>query len=313
MRPEPSSRRDDILLDAYSQAVIQAVQAVGPAVVRVEHGRGGGSGVIFTPDGFILTNSHVVEGNGAVTITLVDGQTMSAERIGADPDTDLAVLSVDQHALPFARLGDSRLLQVGQVAVAIGNPYGFHHSVTTGVVSALGRALRTRNGRLMEDVVQTDAALNPGNSGGPLVTTGGEVMGINTAIIQHAQGLCFAIASRTVTFVASRLMRDGRVRRSYIGVAGQRVPIARAVARNQQLAISSGVRIVTLVPKSPASKAGLKVGDVIIALGEHATSGIDDLHRVLTEDRIGIEVPVTLLRDGRRVSLTLTPAESQHH
>ena len=313
MSPDPLPRHDGELLDAYSQAVINAVQTVGPAVVRVEQGRGGGSGVIFTPDGFILTNSHVVEGSGPVTITLANGQTLHAERIGADPDTDLAVLSVDERALPFIRLGDSRRLQVGQVAVAIGNPFGFHHSVTTGVISALGRAIRSRTGRLMEDIVQTDAALNPGNSGGPLVTTGGDVIGINTAIIQQAQGLCFAIASNTVTFVASRLLRDGRVRRSYIGVAGQRVPIARAIARDQRLAVTSGVRVVTLVPKSPAEKAGIKVGDVIVAFAEHPVAGVDDLLRVLGEERIGVTESATLLRDGRRVILDVTPTESERH
>jgi S1-C subfamily serine protease len=313
MRRQLDAGDDHRLLDAYSQAVVHAAHAVGPAVVRVERPRGGGSGVLFTPDGFILTNSHVVEGRGSLRITLADGQSLPAERVGADPDTDLAVLSVARHALPCARLGDSSSLQVGQVAIAIGNPFGFHHSVTTGVISALGRTLRTRSGRLMEDVIQTDAALNPGSSGGPLVTTGGEVVGINTAVIQHAQGLCFAIASSTVTFVASRLMRDGRVRRSVIGLAGQRVPVPRAAAGDHRLAVSSGVRVMTLVPRAPAASAGVKVGDVIVSLAGRVISGVDDLHRELTEERIGQTVPMMLLRDGRHLCLMVTPAESEGH
>src|SRR5688572_16769896 len=237
---------DQALLDAYSAAVIHAVEEVGPAVVRVEGTRGGGSGVVFTPDGFILTNSHVV-GNPAnrlrrdsggqeaglhtTRITLPDGRSLAADVIGSDVDTDLAVLRIDGSRLPWARLGDSKAVRVGQVAIAIGNPYGFDHSVTSGVVSALGRSLRSRSGRLMDDVIQTDASLNPGNSGGPLVTTTGEVIGINTAMIMPAQGICFAIASNTVRVIASRLMRDGRIRRSRIGVAGQQTAIPRSFAR----------------------------------------------------------------------------------
>ena len=229
--------RDGDLLDAYSRAVIDAVDAVGPAVVKIDADRGAGSGVVVAPDGLVLTNSHVVNRAARTTVTLPDGRSRRGDLVGDDPDTDLAVLRMAVHggeSVPWARFGDSRTLRVGQIAIAIGNPFGFHHSVTAGVVSALGRSLRARSGRLMDDVIQTDAALNPGNSGGPLVTTSGGVIGINTAMILPAQGLCFAIASNTARFVAGRLIRDGKIRRSYIGVAGQNVPVPRAVARAHQ-------------------------------------------------------------------------------
>lgn len=300
---------DGQLLDAYSQAVIAAVEQVGPAVVRVEVGRGGGSGVIFTPDGFILTNSHVVSGTGEIRVVLPDGRSASAQRIGDDQATDLAVLRVDGTALPWARLGDSKRTRVGQVAIAIGNPFGFHHSVTSGVVSAIGRSLRSRAGRLMDDIIQTDAALNPGNSGGPLVTTGGEVIGINTAIILPAQGLCFAIASNTVRFVASQLMRDGRIRRSYIGVAGQQTPIPRAIARASGTAAGSGVLVASIAEGGPAARAGLQEGDVMVLFNSAPVSGIDDLHRQLTDERIGQRTDITVLRRGQRKTLTITPGE----
>jgi S1-C subfamily serine protease len=302
---------DRALLDAYSSAVIQAVDAVGPAVVKIEAGRGGGSGVLFTPDGLILTNSHVVDGAGAVTVVMPEGRSMRADLVGHDADTDLAVIRVDGSSLPWATLGDSRAVRVGQVAIAIGNPYGFHHSVTAGVVSALGRSLRAKSGRLMDDIIQTDAALNPGNSGGPLVTTGGEVMGINTATILPAQGLCFAIASNTARFVAARLIRDGRLRRSYIGMAGQTVPIPRAVARANQLAVTSGVFVVSVEPSSPAQAAGLRDGDVVLALAGEAVAGLDDLHRLLTDERIGVAQPLTILRSAERRTLTIVPEESR--
>jgi len=302
---------DGALLDAYSEAVIHAVDLVGPAVVKIDAARGGGSGVLFTPDGLILTNSHVVEGAGALTVVMTDGRSMRADVIGQDADTDLAVIRVDGSALPWATLGDSRAVRVGQIAIAIGNPYGFHHSVTAGVVSALGRSLRARSGRLMDDIIQTDAALNPGNSGGPLVTTRGEVIGVNTATILPAQGLCFAIASNTARFVAARLIRDGRIRRSYIGLAGQTVPIPRGVARENQLAVTSGVFVVSVEPGSPAATAGLKDGDVVLSFAGTPVTGVDDLHRLLTEERIGEPTVVTFLRAARRRQITVVPAESR--
>src|SRR4051812_7452917 len=302
-------RDDATLLDAYSTAVVHAVETVGPAVVKIDAGKGGGSGVLFTPDGLILTNSHVVEAAAALTVVMTDGRSAQADLIGKDADTDLAVIRIDGSALPFATLGDSRAVRVGQIAIAIGNPYGFHHSVTAGVVSALGRSLRARSGRLMDDIIQTDAALNPGNSGGPLVTTRGEVIGVNTATILPAQGLCFAIASNTARFVASRLLRDGRIRRSYIGLAGQTVPIPRTVARDNQLAVTSGVFVVSVEPHSPAATAGIKDGDVVIALAGTAVTGVDELHRLLTEERIGEPTPIAILRSARRRQVMVIPSE----
>jgi S1-C subfamily serine protease len=317
--PQISQPDDSELLDAYSQAVIRAVDIVGPAVVKIDAERAGGSGVVFTPDGLILTNSHVVDRAAHLSVVLPDGRSMRADVVGQDADTDLAVVRVSpatMTSLPWATLGDSRAVRVGQVAIAIGNPYGFHHSVTAGVVSALGRSLRARSGRLMDDIIQTDAALNPGNSGGPLVTTRGEVIGVNTAMILPAQGLCFAIASNTARFVASRLIRDGRIRRSYIGVGGQNVPIPRALARANQIAVTSGVLVVSVEPDSPATKAGLRDGDIVLGFGGDAVTGIDDLLRRLTDERIGVALPLTILRAGRKRQLTIVPSEhtiSQHN
>jgi S1-C subfamily serine protease len=312
-RTEPD---DDGLLDAYSRAVVRAVETVAPAVVRIDVDRAAGSGVLFTPDGFVLTNSHVVEHASRLTVMLPDGRSMRADLVGCDIDTDLAVVRVGSFVGPpltWATLGDSRSVRVGQVAIAIGNPYGFHHSVTTGVVSALGRSLRARSGRLMDDIIQTDAALNPGNSGGPLVTTRGEVIGINTAMILPAQGLCFAIASNTARFVAARLIRDGRIRRSYIGVAGQNVPVPPALARASRLAVSSGVLVASVEKGSPAAASGLREGDVILGFAGEAITGIDDLHRRLTDDRIGAPSTLMILRAGQRRQLTVVPAESPRH
>ena len=302
---------DDELLDAYSQAVIGAVEAVGPAVVNVHRGdSGAGSGVIFTPDGLVLTNHHVVHGAARVEVILPEGRAMRADVIGQDGGTDLAVLRVDA-SVPWARFGDSRRVRVGQVAIAIGNPYGFQHSVTSGVISALGRSLRSQSGRLIDDIIQTDASLNPGNSGGPLVTTRGEVVGINTAMIRPAQGLCFAIGINTARFVASRLIRDGRIRRGYVGMAGQNVDVPRAVARTNQLAVSSGVLVTSIEARSPAEEAGFKKGDIILSLGAQAVTGVDDLHRLLSEEQIGTPSPLLVLRRGERRTLHVVPSESQ--
>jgi S1-C subfamily serine protease len=308
-RPEPEPT-DDELLDAYSRAVTHAVDVVGPSVVKIELERGGGAGVLFTPDGFLLTNSHVVEAGRRPLVTLPEGRSIPAYLIGRDVHTDLAVLRIDGSSLPWARLGDSRQVRAGQVAIAIGNPYGFQHTVTAGVISALGRSLRSRSGRVIDDVIQTDAALNPGNSGGPLVTTRGEVIGINTAMIGPAQGLCFAIASNTARFVASHLIRDGRFRRSYIGVVGQNVPIPRALARAHQLAVSSAVFVASVEAASPAATAGVRDGDIILSFAEQPVAGVDDLHRYLIDERIDVPTKITVLRSAQRRVLTVIPAES---
>jgi S1-C subfamily serine protease len=309
--PRPA---DDDLLDAYSRAVTQAVDVVGPAVVKIDVDRGGGSGVIFTPDGLILTNSHVVARSSRVTTMLPDGRSLRADLVGRDAHTDLAVLRVgtESGSLPWATLGNSQTVRVGQIAIAIGNPFGLQHSVTAGIISALGRSLRAQSGRLIDDIIQTDAALNPGNSGGPLITTRGDVIGINTATIVPAQGLCFAIASNTVRFVAARLIRDGRLRRSYIGVAGQTVPIPRGLARSQRLAMASGVLVVSVEPNSPAATGGLRQGDVILGFGGEAVTAVEDLHRYLTAERVEVPSPVTILRRGERRQVTIVPSESQN-
>jgi S1-C subfamily serine protease len=317
--PERSS--DEFLLDAYSRAVIHAVEAVGPAVVGIEvqrrSGRGrmqpqaSGSGFLFTPDGMLLTNSHVVEGAELVKVTLHDGRSFRGDIVGDDPHTDLGVVRIDAAGLPYAALGDSQAVRVGQVAVAMGNPLGFQFSVTSGIVSALGRSLRTRSGRLIDDIIQTDASLNPGNSGGPLVTTAGEVIGVNTAMIQMAQGLCFAIGSNTVRFVASGLMREGRIRRSYIGVAGQNVPVARRLARAHKLSSESGVLVASVEPGSPAATSHLRAGDVIVAFDEKPIAGIDELHRQLTYERIGRRISISVLRGVECIRLDIIPDEAR--
>jgi S1-C subfamily serine protease len=298
---------DDSLLDAYSRAVIGAVDLVSPAVVGIEIRRardsagppqGAGSGFLFTPDGLIVTNSHVVDRAPAVGVVLPDGRSFDADVIGNDPATDLAVVRISGGPFPWISLGDSSAVRAGQVAIAIGNPFGFQHSVTSGVVSALGRSLRGRTGRLIDDVIQTDAALNPGNSGGPLVTTSGQVIGVNTAIIMPAQGLSFAIASNTVRFVASRLVKDGRVRRSYIGVAGERIPVPRRMAREHALAVTSGIRVRAIEPASPAAAAGVEEGDLIVSFAGIAVAGVDELHRLLDEERIGRPVQMARPRGG---------------
>ena len=302
---------DTSLLDAYSQAVIRTVDAIGPAVVKIDvnRGRSGGSGFLFTPDGMVVTNHHVIE-HGPANVVLTDGGSFRAQLVGSDPDTDLAVVRIDAAGLPCATLGDSRAVRVGQVAIALGNPYGFQHTVTSGIVSALGRSLRSRSGRLMDDVIQTDAPLNPGNSGGPLVTTRAEVIGVNTATILPAQGLCFAVASNTVRFVISRLIRDGRIRRSYVGVAGQNVPLPRRLVRAHQLTAPTGILIASIEKGSPAAASGLRDGDIIVKLADQTVRGIDDLHRLLTEERIGVATTLSVLRGVKLLEIDVTPAES---
>ena len=320
---------DEELLDAYSQAVVGAAERVSPSVVNIEvkerragarqardpRGRreprgGSGSGFVFTPDGFILTNSHVVHRASKLEVTLADGRTCAAEVVGDDPDTDLAVIRTSAANLMPAELGDSQALRPGQLVVAIGNPYGFQTTVTAGVVSATGRSLRAGSGRLMDDIIQTDAALNPGNSGGPLVTSQGRVVGVNTAVILPAQGICFAIAVNTAKYVAGRLIRDGRIRRSYIGVAGQNVPLPRRLVRHYALPVESGVLVVQIEPDSPAARAELKEGDVLIGCAGLNVSGIDELHKLLTEERVGVKIPLTILRRNERLEVDITPAES---
>ena len=305
------------ILDAYSRAVVGAAEQVGPSVVTIEvgsgqrPGRGGqGSGFVIAPDGLILTNSHVVHKAKSVHVSLSDGQKHPAELIGEDPDTDLAVVRASASGMPALTLGDSAAVKVGQLVIAIGNPLGFSATVTAGVVSALGRSLRSRSGRLMDDIIQTDAALNPGNSGGPLVSSHGEVIGVNTAVISGAQGLCFAIAANTAQFVVGRLIRDGRIRRSYMGVAGQNTKILRQIVRFYGLPVETGILVATIEPDSPASKSQLREGDIIISLDSQQTAGIDQLHRLLTEERIGKQTPMTVIRRTEKLEIDVTPAES---
>ncbi|MCI0627851.1 MAG: trypsin-like peptidase domain-containing protein [Acidobacteria bacterium] len=317
---KPAKEDDSSLLDAYSQAVIKAAERVSPSVVNISvrqqsegrnrgHRAGSGSGFIFTPDGFVLTNSHVVHQASQVEVTLSDGRQFAAQKVGDDPDTDLAVVWINAPNLIPVTFGDSQTIRVGQLVIAIGNPYGFQCTVTAGVVSALGRSLRSNSGRLMDNIIQTDAALNPGNSGGPLVTSQGEVIGINTAVILPAQGLCFAIGVNTAKFVAGRLIRDGKIRRSYIGVGGENVPVHRRLVRFHQLPVESGVLVVSVEEQSPAQKAGLEQGDLIVGYAESPITGIDDLHRLLTEERLGLRAPMTILRGTEKRLIWITPEE----
>jgi S1-C subfamily serine protease len=309
---------DGRLLDAYSRAVIGAVERVSPSVVAIDVYRraaagrraraGSGSGFVFTPDGFILTNSHVVAGGDRVEATLLDGRVLEARVVGEDPDTDLAVLRAHAPGLVAATLGRSAAIRPGQVAIAIGNPYGFQCTVTTGVVSALGRTLRSRSGRLIDDVIQTDAALNPGNSGGPLVDSAGRVIGVNTAVILPAQGICFAIAIDTVAFVAGRLIKDGAIRRAFIGVAGQTVPLHRRLVRLHELPHPTAIQVISVEERSPAARAGLRAGDLIVAFDGRPVAGIDDLHRLLTDARVGVPSRLGVLRGAARLDLQLVPA-----
>lgn len=312
------------LLDAYSRAVIHAAEVISPAVVYIEVSRRSalpaetraprsgpqatGSGFIFTPDGYVLTNSHVVHGAVRIDVTLNDGRRMRAAPVGDDPDTDLAVLRIGGNDLTAAALGDSQRIRVGQLAIAIGNPFGFQYSVTAGVVSALGRSLRSQSGRLIDNVLQTDAALNPGNSGGPLVSSRAEVIGVNTATILPAQGLCFAIAVNTAKLVAAQLMRHGRVERAWIGMAGQDVPLPRRLVRFHHLPAPSGVMAASVEPGSPAQRAGVIRNDVIVGFGGTPIAGLDDLQRMLTGERVGAPSDLTLIRGADLLTLEIVPA-----
>src|SRR5436190_15001180 len=319
--PSETTANEQPLFDACSQAVVDVVDRVGPAVVRVETPPdrekrqlgGTGSGVVISPDGLVLTNSHVVQGAAAVRLALADTRTVKARVLGNDPHTDLALLRVvDDVSLPAARLGNSKGLRRGQLVVAIGNPLGFESTVTAGVVSALGRSLRSQTGRLIDDVIQTDAALNPGNSGGPLVSSNAEVVGINTAVIMGAQGICFAVAANTASFVLGELVRHGRVRRAYIGIAAQQFTLSRRRQLATELAQESAVMVASVEPASPAERAGLNAGDVILALDGVAITGADDLIRVLAGDKIGRTVELEVLHNGSRRVLSLVPQERVH-
>ncbi|MGH7888888.1 MAG: S1C family serine protease [Candidatus Binatia bacterium] len=321
------SDRDLSLLDDYSKAVVQAAETISPSVVFIEVSkepatwqswprpggsplRGSGSGFVFTPDGMILTNSHVVHDAHQVEVTLTDGRRLSATIVGDDPSSDLAVIRISAAGLVAARLGNSGQIRVGQLAIAIGNPYGFQYSVTAGVVSALGRSLRSSSGRLIDNVIQTDAALNPGNSGGPLVNSRGEVIGVNTAVILPAQGICFAVAINTAKFVAGQLIKQGRIRRAYLGVGGQTVEIPRAMVRAQRLENPTGVLVISVESDSPAERADLREGDVIVALDHIAMRSVDDLHKSLTEARIGASCEITLLRRSQRLDVKVIAQEA---
>ena len=312
---------DDDLLDSYSRTVSRVVEKVRPTVVniRVQHtgperARGGeaggsGSGFIIAPDGYILTNSHVVHGAGKMEVSLADGRSLPATLVGDDPETDLAVIRINASQLTHVSLADSRSVRVGQIAIAIGSPYGFQQTVTAGVVSALGRSMRSQSGRLIDNIIQTDAALNPGNSGGPLLNSRGEVIGVNTAVILPAQGICFAIASNIAEFVTAWLIKDGRIRRSWIGIAGQNVPIHQRVVRFHRLPVNHGMLVAGIEPNSPASRAGLREGDVIVAFGDEPVAGIDELHRHLVASAIGQPKRLTIIRHTEKLSLTVTPEE----
>jgi S1-C subfamily serine protease len=325
---------DDVsLLDAYSGAVIGALERVAPAVTFIEvthaaRARGGrppkgrappdtrrpahgtGSGFLFTPDGYLLTNSHVVHGSDEIAVRLNDDTRFSADLVGNDPDSDLAVLRIGSPAaLPYVEFGDSAALRVGQVAIAIGNPLGFSKTVTTGVISALGRTLRATSGRLMHDVIQTDAALNPGNSGGPLVDSKGRVIGVNTAMIPQAQAICFATGINTAKWVIGQLFAHGRVRRAYIGVSGATVPIATRVVRHFNLPSSAAVHVLELVPGSPAAEAGVQAGDRMLALDGVPVDGIDGLQRLLDATWIGRDCELTLLRRSSVIRVRIRPIE----
>jgi S1-C subfamily serine protease len=329
--PSPTSKEveaaadqdDSVLLDAYSRTVVSAVARVAPAVVNIDVKQrmslprgtrelsGNGSGFIITPDGFILTNSHVVHSANSITVNLPDGREYPAQLAGDDPDTDLAVIRIDAPQLAHVRLADSENLRVGQLVIAIGNPLGFQASVTAGVISALGRSMHAQSGRLIDNIIQTHAALNPGNSGGPLVNSAGEVVGVNTAMIRPAQGICFAIASKTAKLVAGWLIRDGRIRRGYIGVAGQNVPIHRRIIRFYGLPLETAVLVVSVEKNSPAEGAGLREGDLIVAFNDQPIGSVHHLHKVLVGEQIGVSAKLTVIRHTEKLELPILTAESR--
>lgn len=325
----PQQAHTDLeLLDSYSAAVVSVVEAVSPSVVKIDvthHRRqrfpgrgkgrreektfGSGSGVIFTPDGFILTNSHVIHYAASIEVNLADGRKLAAELIGDDPFTDLAVVRIAAQDLPAAALGDSQSIRIGQLVIALGNPFGFQATVTAGVVSALGRSLRVESGRLIDNVIQTDAALNPGNSGGPLVNSRGEVVGINTAAIPWAQGICFSIPINTAKLIAGRLIKDRKVSRAYLGIGGQVVEVSRQAVRNHQLSGSRGVQIAGVQPDGPAARSGLRDGDILVEFNNQRIESIDDLHKLLSSEVIGAEATLTVLRLERKIFISVTPQE----
>ncbi len=322
-QPFLTSNHDASLLDAYSNTIVNVSKNVSPAVVQIKvkkpgvqkGGRGKGqplstgSGFIISSDGFVVTNSHVVSQSTRIGVVLQDGREMPAKLIGDDPATDVAVVQINAHNLRSIRFGNSDQLQVGQIAVAIGNPYGFQYSVTTGVVSALGRTLRSESGRLIDDVIQTDAALNPGNSGGPLVDSHGNVIGVNTAVILPAQGLCFAVSSNLAEYVVGNLILKGKVRRGYIGIAGQTVPLAPRLVNQHQLKVKSGVLVQNVEPDGPAYNSELQKGDIIVGFYEKTIHSIDDLHKLLDEKEINRKVALTVLRSGKKIQLAVVPSE----
>ena len=306
---------DQILLDDYSKTIAAVVNRIAPSVVNIsvlsgERGQGGGSGFIIARDGFILTNSHVVRGAREIEVTLHDTRVYPAQLIGTDPETDLAVIRIDAPDVQHARLADSSKISVGQIAVAVGSPYGFQQTVTAGIVSALGRSMRAESGRLMDEIIQTDAALNPGNSGGPLLNSAGEVIGVNTAVILPAQGICFAIASNTAKFVAGWLIKDGRIRRSSIGIAGQNVPLHPRVVRFHKLPADRGVLVMEVEPGSPAAIAGLKQGDTIVGFKGQPIATVDDLQKHLIASEIGVPSPLMFLRGTEKLFCMVVPCES---
>ncbi len=310
-----SSAPEDGLIDAYSRTVSSVVGDVGPAVVRVEPGssaggRGGlGSGSVLSPDGLVVTNSHVVQGERIVTLTLADGRQIEAQRLGDDPQTDIALLRATESALPFAEFGDSKTLRIGQIAIAIGNPLGFESTVTAGIVSALGRSIRSQTGHLIDDVIQTDAALNPGNSGGPLVDSSGRIIGVNTAVIMGAQNICFAVASNTAKFVITEIIRHGRVRRAFIGISAQTVPVPKRWAHQAGIRQTHAVMIASVASGSPADKGGLRQGDVLISVDGQPVSGVDDLLRVLNGEKIGRHSSLEVVTRGATRTIDVTPTE----